>query len=142
MATVKGDRELKRNLKRLADKVQKKLLRQAVQAGSKPVVKAARNAAPVESGTLKKSIGVRMKVYKRQATVVAIVGPRTGFGFTDDEGTRRDPARYGHLVEGGTVYQGPRAFLRPAIHNNKAAANAAVRTKLAAGIKKAAALKT
>jgi HK97 gp10 family phage protein len=141
-ATVTGDRQLRRTLARLDDKVQKKLLRQAVQASSKPVVKAARNAAPVETGTLKRSIGVKMKIYKRQATAMAIVGPRTGFGFTDDDGVRHDPANYGHLVEGGTVYQGAQPFVRPALHNHRGAINAALRNKLSAGIKKAATSKT
>jgi len=109
IATVRIDglRELERALKRLGDGVRRKHIRSAANAGGMIAVRAARAAAPQKTGLLKKSLGVRMKVYSAHGAAVAIIGARTGFRRairTTGKGKTvyQDPSKYAHLVEGGT----------------------------------------
>lgn len=103
-ATVKGDKEVLRALKRLKrPAAAKRALRKGMNAGTSVLVKAVkarvrRGAGPVP-GLLKKSIGKRVKTF-RQA-VAGFVGPRRGFLHILADGTRVDPVRYGHIEEYG-----------------------------------------
>jgi HK97 gp10 family phage protein len=72
-------------------------------------------------GALKKSIGHKVRVYKR--AVVAIVGPRDGFrerigtvsrGKNKGKPIYNNPSKYAHLVELGTRHSKAQPFLRPA----------------------------
>lgn len=87
---------------------------EAIIAALTPMVDAAQRNAVRDTGTLKNSIGFRVKPYKRRGNVFAVVGPRRGFKGPDG----RDPAKYGHLVEfGHTTKNGKVAinpFMRPA----------------------------
>ena len=116
-----GDVELIQKLNTLGDRVYKKVLSLASSRAVKPVIDTARRLAPKETGLLKKSIGTKQKKYPKNGVVVAIVGPRTGFAQDVVVDTpygkmksRRDPAKYAHLVEYGT-----RAHSTAALSNNK-----------------------
>ena len=93
-----GDKRLMRKFARLGDAVQRRIVRRPTAAALTPISKAAKENAPVDKGFLKKSIGKRVKVYR--GGVWGGVGPRVGpnFIFTDDEGRRRIPANYAHIV--------------------------------------------
>lgn len=97
------------NVKRAA---QGKILRKAAGAMSKILVKEVKARVPVDTGLTRKSIGRRVKTYRKSGTVSAIVGPRTGF---KDEETGHDPAKTAHLVEFGTVHSQPEPFMRPSL---------------------------
>ncbi len=84
----------------LEPKVFTRCITSASKKAMAPVVAYARAHAPVESGALQKSIGVRVKVYRRNGAVVTIVGPRWGFGGVY-KGRPRDPFYYAHLQENG-----------------------------------------
>lgn len=108
--TLIGDKELKRKLDTLPDKVYKRVVRVASRKSMQPVAKAMKAKAPRETGLLKKSIGLKVKGYKRAGIVVTLVGPRTGFKteviVDTPNGPRkefRDPTKYAHLVEFGTA---------------------------------------
>ena len=103
----------------LPERTQRKVLRPAVRAAAKPVVKAARQKVPKKTGALRKSLGTKVKTYTGSQSVVAIVGPRTGFRTVDDNGRANDPARYGHLVELGTKNNAPQPFLRNGFESAK-----------------------
>lgn len=98
--TLTGFDELKTILSAMPGKVFKRCLVSASKKAMAPVVAQAKAAAAEETGALQKSIGVKMKIYKRTGTVVTIVGARSGFSTTS-HGRHRDPAFYSHLVEGG-----------------------------------------
>jgi HK97 gp10 family phage protein len=111
-------------LQALADidkKVARKALKEAVKEAVKPVLKAARAKVPVDTRTLKKALGTKIKPYKNSLTVVGIVGPRKDKGGKDKSGKARvskrkklvrtsasgrqyfrDPVKYAHLLEFGT----------------------------------------
>jgi len=125
---------------KLPEKVFEKAVGKAANKAMRITVKAARRNVPVETGQLKKSIGIRIKKYRQSGIVFAAVGPRKGY---KDATTGRNPANYAHLVEYGTAphketseggfkignffvgktidHPGarPKPFLRPALLKNK-----------------------
>lgn len=74
-----GDKEIIARLKALPAKVQKKVLRPAVTAASRPVRIAAKRNAPVGQGFLKKAIDLKVKTYRRN--VLGMIGPRSDMTF-------------------------------------------------------------
>jgi len=108
-----GLQEILKRLDAVEKKVRKKILRKAIGAANKIVLKAAKaKVRKGATGLLKKSLGSRIKVYRQGGVVVGIVGPRSGFKKTREgraqtslgakfaaAGSR--PTLYAHLVEGG-----------------------------------------
>lgn len=126
-----GDKELIRNLERLPNRVARKVARQAVSAALTPLNKAAKREAPRDQGTLKKSLGKKIKTYKNDGVVWGAVGVRSGFGVVID-GTLKDPRRYAHIVEGLT------GFLRRAFDQSKKQVLSILGKKLGSGIEREA----
>lgn len=122
--TLKGDKELRRLLKRIPEKAALPAMSQAVGRAVAPVRKAARDKIrkqSEETGELRKSLSIKRVKYKRSGTVVAVVGPRKD---SKNPETGRNPANYAHLVEGGHRTPGglwvePRPFLKPAVEETK-----------------------
>lgn len=96
----------------LDKKLRGKVLRAAVAKGRKVYIAALRQAAPVETKLLKKSIGARGKTYRGGAIALQTIGPRSGFRREvvvkrrDKHGRivgrskqLRDPRRYAHITE-------------------------------------------
>ena len=139
---VTGARELRRHLRLLATAAANRVARRAVNMALTPVAKAAKRKAPVETGLLKKSIGKKVKVYRRSEMVWGGVGPRKGFKGTGPDGKPRNPLMYAHLVELGTKAARKHAptaakpFLRPALDEQRATVMAILRQEIMAGIDK------
>lgn len=105
-----GDVELQNILKNLPDNIYRKVIARASRKAVGPVLRSARNKAPRETGLLRKSLGIKVKQYKRAGVTVALVGPRKGFkelvkvymhgGKANN--VYRNPVSYAHLVEFGT----------------------------------------
>lgn len=111
-AKLEGLEQALRNLEALTRTVRNKILRKAANASARIVLKAARQLVPKNTGLLKKSLGVRVQTYRASGTVVAIVGPRTGFKKTRQgkkitafgkkmKEAGQNPSKYAHLVEYG-----------------------------------------
>jgi len=116
-AEISGLEPLIKALQSLEKKAAKKILKDAVNDASKIVLKAAKANVPVATTgihheLLKKSLGRKVKVYRKTGKVIAIIGPRRGFKQTksgkqlsalgkqfQDAGI--DPAHYAHLIEFG-----------------------------------------
>ena len=88
--------------------IQNNVLAGAVRAGAKPLVDAARTNVPVDTGNLKKSIGINRKKTKDKSTVWFTVSPRKG-GVND--------GFYGHMIEFGTSKMTAQPFMRPAFES-------------------------
>jgi HK97 gp10 family phage protein len=111
---------LVRALAAIDRKLAKKLLRKAVLTGGRIVRDEAKSLVPIRTGTLRKSIGAKVKSYPSRRVVVAIVGPRRGFR-KDIEGVGTvDPVNYAHLVEFGSRRSQAKPFMRPAWDENVA----------------------
>lgn len=87
---VEGAAELKKALEQLAPKLQRKVLRKALRAGARPILKRTKATAPVDQGLLKRALTIRaLKTRKR-----GLVGVKITTG-------RKAP--HAHLVELGTA---------------------------------------
>lgn len=103
---------LLRRIDSLKSGVQKRVTRAMVRAGCKVVTKRAKELAPKDTGLLKKSIGQKVKIRKKSATALGIVGPRKGQGKLMIRPARKkaenvDPVRYGHFPEAKKPYLRP-----------------------------------
>lgn len=96
---MQGIEEMTKNLEKLGTRVALRGPAAAVRAGGAAMIKEMRNRAPVETGSLKKSIGQRVKTYRRSKTVTSIIGARSK-RYETTRG-RRNPAYYAHLIELG-----------------------------------------
>lgn len=112
-AKIEGLEPLIKSLQALEKKAAKKILKDAVNEGSKLILKAAKANVPTgPTGLLKKSLGRKVKVYRNTGKVVAIIGPRSGFKQTKQgkqltalgkkfKDAGANPVHYAHLVEFG-----------------------------------------
>lgn len=99
-----GAKELERFCRELPKRVLKKALRQAVNAGATPILKAARKNVPRLTGTLKKALKKKVKAYPNGNAIALIGADRnvTAPSFGRTKTGRIVPANYIHLVERGT----------------------------------------
>lgn len=113
-------REVYEVLGKLKTRLAKSIIAPSLRRAAKPVTTLARSnltaTGAIETGQLKKSLGVKVKRYKDG--VWAGVGPRSGFKIMHD-GKPRNPTQYAHLVELGTVRSAAKPFLRPAHESTK-----------------------
>jgi len=150
-----GDKELQKRLEQLAPKLEKKALRRGVTKGMRQVAKLAKSNAPRETGTLKRSIGQKIKTVR--GSVYGIVGPRKGFKTAVTVSKRgkkkrltksaeakggtateyRDPIRYAHLVEFGSRSKSGRPFLRPAFDASVDSVLGTIKSELRSEVNKA-----
>lgn len=110
---MQGIEEMTKNLEKLGTRVALRGPATAVRAGSAVIIREMRRRAPVDTGSLKKSLGQKVKTYRRNKTVTSIVGARSK-RYETAKG-RRNPANYAHLPELGTK-RGVKAkpYMRPA----------------------------
>ena len=73
---VLGVEKLLQDLKKLPQKVQKRIMVGAVRAAAKPIVKEAKNLVPVEHEALKRSIGITRFKTRKKSLVWFQVSPR------------------------------------------------------------------
>lgn len=121
---LKGMDEVTRALKDLPSKLAKDAAMKAVVSSVQPlIVEAKRNAQKHNrTGSLKISIGFRVKKYRRGNRTFGIVGARRGMGVGKNE-----PANYAHLLEYGHAIKTKdgiktvqaRPFMRPAWERTK-----------------------
>ena len=156
--TLTGDAALDVAFRELPERIQRKHLRRGVRRAGTAISRAAKVAAPIESGLLKKSIGQRVFTHRDKLGVGTRIGPRKGWRravYLNKKGALkayskrkqaeavaagakleyRDPARYGHLVELGLNGQ---PFMTPAFEGNKGAALGHVAESLREGLVKEA----
>lgn len=96
MSEVKGLDELLASLKQLPQNIQKNVVRGAIRAGAASLVKEAKANVPVDTGNLKKSIGIVAVKSKKPQYIQFKVTTRKGYGLKND-------GWYAHMVEFGTL---------------------------------------
>lgn len=110
-----GVREVVRVLRNLEKNAAKKIGRKMVTAGNKVLLRGIKQRTPVDTGTLKKSHGQKVKVYRQSGAVVGIVGPRSSY-----EKDGRRPSKYAHFVHE------KQPFIQQALDEDKAQIQAAM----------------
>ena len=126
---------VEKKLKELEPKIAKKIVRDSLKAGAKPVLAAAQAKVPVKSGLLRRNIKIRAGKRSRAGQSVVV-------GFKD--GAFKGDAFYGAFIEWGhqagkganakTVPAQP--FLRPAIDEQEERAAKIIIDGIWAGISK------
>ena len=106
---IKGMNPLNKLLDALPDAMAKRIVRGALQASAKPIVKQARINVRVKTGNLRDSIGAvkAEKRIERRGDIKVVIGARR-FG-------KKYKGAHAHLVELGTKFALPRPFLEPAL---------------------------
>lgn len=106
------DEALKR-LKRYLNPERNRLMQKAYNAAAKYIRDLAKRYVSVQSGTLKRSMTVKIKIYNNRMTIVAMIGPKSWYKG-EYKGNKRISHFYAHLVEGGRkgFYQKFRPFKR------------------------------
>lgn len=141
---IQGLQQLGERMRKLSNEVNTKIARAATNAAAQAIKKQAIANAPayfephklegviVQPGNLKKNIVVKRVAPARAA-------PLTSQHIVTVRGKRKDgyAARYGRLVEFGTVKMSPQPFLRLAFEQEKGFAVQAMIDKLKSGIDKA-----
>lgn len=103
--TLTGHRGLIKLLRQLPDDVYRKVVKKANDDVMRPVLREAKKLTPSATGTLRRSLGIKTKLYPRRGVVFTLVGPRLGFGRKVSTGGGksgfREPTKYAHMVEDG-----------------------------------------
>jgi HK97 gp10 family phage protein len=153
---IDGLKDLLKKVDDLDKRMRGSILRKAVGAGGKILTKSMKqnlkafkaNAKTLgkgwsmgDTGLTKKSIGSKVKLYRRSGVAVAIAGPRTGFkkqigtvtrGKSKGKPKFRNPTAIAHLIEKGTKervgktgkHSGAMSafpFVRPAVMRSRSA---------------------
>lgn len=107
---IEGLEEIQRALKGLEKKMQKKLLRAALGAGTREVRDEVRRHVPVDTGNLKRSIRARVKRLGRTGWAAKVVPTQKllkkeggGWQPLDKTDKNQHDGWYAHIVEYGTV---------------------------------------
>jgi len=124
-----GIEDMQKRLKELGTKKALRAPAAAVRAGSRIIIDKSRSAAPVDTGQLKKSLGQKIKTYRRSKVVVSIFGVRNKLVITPKG--KRNPVKYAHLVEFGTRNGvRPNPFMRRSYSSSANSARIAVIDKM------------
>lgn len=132
--SMAGIEQMTRNLEKLGTRVALRGPNAAVRAGGSAIVREMRRRAPKDTGSLRKSLGQKVKTYKRSQSVTSIIGARSK-RYETSKG-RKNPAYTAHLVEFGTKPHGghpgtaAKPFMRPAWDASAPAARQAAIDKM------------
>ena len=128
-----GDKKLDAALARLSGPAQKKAFRKSAREAFKPVLAAAKQKVPVDTGKLKKSLKLRSLKRSRGTIGVEVrTGTREELEIPADE-----PGYYPMAVEAGTKTQPAQPYIRPAFDENKDLVERRLRAALARNIDEA-----
>lgn len=129
-ARIDGLNVAQRRLRGASIKIPARSLRRAVKAGSKPLIASGRAWSPINTGTMKRSMTVKQKSYRRGQRQLAVIGPRN-----KKYANGKNPNKYAHLIELGRNTPGggrvaPNPFLRTAAAFGQVAAVREAQTSL------------
>ena len=100
--------KLLKALKQFPTNIQKNVMTGAVRAGAKVVGDEVKQNVPIDSGNLKKSIGIVKRRTKNKSIIMFSVTPRKGGKYD---------GWYGKFLEFGTSKMNAVPFMRPAYEN-------------------------
>ena len=116
---IKGLPEVTRVLRKLPARLAKKVFRKATAAAAKPIRKDMRSLYRQnanDTGNLRRSVGIRIKTYRRTGDVIAVIGARKAPKFTIGGQTA---AKYAVGIERGWRNRTPKPVVRIALVRGK-----------------------
>lgn len=112
-------------LESLPARFQQNSVKKATTFATTPLLKAAENKAPEDSGALKESFIKVTRVYRRTGTVMSFIGIKKGFTryYKGTAGAPKPqkPGKYLHLILFGTRHSRPNRFFSRAFTSAKPA---------------------
>lgn len=121
---LKNTKQLMRLLKTVDSKIAKKIMRQAVRAGSKLILDEVRATVPRDTGALRKAL--KIKTFRSRKAIRMLVGSAEK-DFTGKH-------YYGSFIEYGTSKMPAKPYLRPAFDRKENAAAMAITEKVRSGL--------
>lgn len=125
---IRGMSEIRRALKKLPQELRATSERAALREGAKEILTSAKAKVAVDTGNLRKALGVSVRVGKRGGGY-ARVGARSGVKYESKKGKKTGrKARAGRVIhaeeyawylEHGTAKQAANPFMRPAVETSK-----------------------
>jgi len=109
-------KDLVKDLDGLKKNLQNKILRKATTKAARIFAAEEKKLVPVDTGTLKRNIITKVKTSKKSG-VFGLAGAKSV--TVDFDGQIKNPAKYSHLVEKGTVHSRPQPFIEPAAKNKE-----------------------
>ncbi len=107
---IKGFDELLAKLDNITRRIRNDILRDALNETGTWIAGLMKAGCPVDTGTLRKSLGRLTRKYHNGAVWVLVIGPNRS--VVKPIGVRA--TRYAHMVENGTVKMKAQPFMRPA----------------------------
>ena len=104
---IKGSNELKRALKKIPKNATRRSLGKAAKAGAEPILKSARQKAPVDTGRLRDSLRSTFAYQSSRAARVQVAP-----NLKPEGGSRHS---YDYYEEFGTSFHPAQPFMRPAV---------------------------
>ncbi len=132
---LSGAKEIRRKLESLDRKLQTKIIRQAVRVGAKGTLAAAKAAAPVDTGLMRKKLRIKAMKRKKGRIGVSIVA-----GKDDYQGKAfyAPFIEFGHHLGNRDIKDHPfiegKHFINGAFDSTKNAASDAIQNEIAKGI--------
>lgn len=102
-ARLVGFEQVFAKLKGFEPKLRQKILKKALPAGARVILKRARELVPIsddprlEPKLLKKALGTKVKAYSRSGVVIVVIGPRVGFK-RNRKTKRREQTKFSRLL--------------------------------------------
>jgi len=135
---VAGWAKVTSNIEELERRITRGVMREALTKSGRIMAAKARAVAPVDTGTLKRSLKIAVKTSRKKGVVVARIGA-SGKEVRNAAGDDLHPARYLHLVEYGTRHSPPQPFMRQAFESTKGEVSAKYHAELVDAIPRIAA---
>lgn len=127
MIKLRGLEGLQKQLSKLSEDTQPKVLRSALREAFKPVLAAAQAKVPVDSGALRAGIVLATAKTKDGGIAAGLLIANNSAGLKQsrlaaaafgEAQLDSTPSRRWHLTELGTAHSPPEPFLRPALEEN------------------------
>jgi len=136
---VLGSAETILAFKFLGERVRKRVYRAALKKATTPILEEAKRRVPVNTGALYWNIKLRMKSGKTlfQTTAVVETPTRKRLNLSPEGGYYPASLEFGWRTKSGTKIP-PRAYMRPAFHNNKGLATRIFKEQMRIGVEKSA----
>lgn len=107
-----------KNLNELIAKVERQGKRDALRKAGRPMIKAIKANAPVDSGNLRRSIKSKIRTSKKDEQVILTIGPDRNTKGTKDGKTVR-AVKYANIVEFGSIHRSGTRFMTKAFMSTK-----------------------
>lgn len=124
---LRGIKEIEKAISKLAPELQKAAYKAVILEGARVVLREAKSRVPVDTGTLKRSLAIKAKVFG--TTPYAVIGPRLAQtkkrGAVQAKKSASTTWVNTYRVEHGTSTRRAQPFMRPALDASRSKVHAA-----------------